>query len=58
MTMRQHYDSLKVAAVNVMAFIVSLTDFETSIRIAGMLVAMVYTGLKTYYLITEKREKK
>ncbi|HWL54267.1 MAG TPA: hypothetical protein VNQ90_17640 [Chthoniobacteraceae bacterium] len=56
--MQQHYDLIKVAAVNVTAFIVSLTDLETSVRIAGMLVAMVYTGLKTYYLIAEKRERK
>jgi len=51
-------DSIKVATVNLTALAFSLTDVETVIRIGGLLVALIYTTLKAYYLVVEHRERK
>jgi hypothetical protein len=39
-------DSIKVMAANILAFGVSYSSIETTLRIAGLFVAFVYTCLK------------
>jgi hypothetical protein len=41
----------KVISINIAAIIVSLADFEATIRIAGLLMALIYTSLKIVQLL-------
>lgn len=56
--MQQHYDTFRVIGVNITAFAVSLADIETAVRIGAPLAAIIYTILKTYYMVRGEREKK
>jgi hypothetical protein len=44
--MDQIPDSAKVTMANILAFSVSYSSAESALRIAGLLVAFVYTSLK------------
>ncbi len=48
-------DFIKVTGINTMAFVVSLTDIEKAIRLAGLLAALVYTCLKIIDWFLDKR---
>jgi len=59
MTMKEHIQEIsKVGAVNVIALGMTLSQVETSLRIAGLLVAMIYTIIKTVHLIKHWNDKK
>jgi hypothetical protein len=39
-------DYLKVTGVNTLAFVISFTDLEDGLRLAGLFAAFLYTSLK------------
>ena len=39
-------DYIKVYSINTLAFAISFTDLEDGLRLAGLLVAFLYTSLK------------
>ena len=47
-------DIVQVAGINVAAITISLTDFETMIRILSLVLACVYTSVKLYQAIKRK----
>jgi hypothetical protein len=44
-------DSIKVTTANILAFSVSYSSVESALRIAGLLVAFVYTSLKIMQIL-------
>ena len=49
-------DAVQVVAVNAAAITVSLTDFETFVRIASLILACCYTGVKLYQALKDERD--
>ena len=47
-----HFEELtKVVSVNTMAFLVSFSDLENSLRLFGLVVASIYTCMKIVQLM-------
>lgn len=49
---------LKVNFINVLAFVVSISDFEVYVRIFSMCAAAVYTIVKIVQTVQDIRNKK
>lgn len=49
--MEEHFDSIKVAAANTAAVMLSFSGIEEFFRIAGLAAALFYTCLKCAHLI-------
>lgn len=47
-------DIVQVAGVNLAAITISLTDFETMIRLLSLVLACVYTSVKLYQALKRK----
>ena len=59
MTFEAHIDDLvKVNFINALALVVSISDFETSVRIFSCAAASVYTIAKIVQTVQEIRGKK
>jgi len=59
MTFESHIDDLvKVNFINALALVVSISDFETSVRIFSCAAAGVYTIVKIVQTIVEIRTKR
>lgn len=58
MTFEAHIDDmLKVNFINVLAFVVSISDFEIYVRIFSMCAAAVYTIVKIVQTVQDIRGK-
>jgi hypothetical protein len=49
-------DIIQVGAVNLAAITVSLTDFETVVRIASLVLACCYTAVKLWQALKPKND--
>lgn len=41
----------KVGAINIAAFVISMSDAESILRVGGLFLAFVYTGMKITQLL-------
>jgi hypothetical protein len=58
MTFEAHIDDLvKVNFINALALVVSISDFEASVRVFSMCAAAVYTIVKIVQTVQEMRGK-
>jgi hypothetical protein len=59
MTFESHIDDLvKVNFINALALVVSISDFEASVRIFSMCAAAVYTIVKIVQTVQDIRNKR
>lgn len=50
-------DCMKVASVNTLAITLSYSGLENSLRMAGLIVAFLYTTLKVIFLLKNWNKK-